>query len=375
MSSDPVPMVDLKAQYRRIREDLDRAMREVIETASFVRGPACAAFELEFAEYCGVARACGVGNGTDALRLALWAAGVGPQDEVVTVAMTFIATAEAIVLNGACPVFVDVEPERYTMDPAALEQAIGPRTKAIVPVHLYGQPAEMQAILDVAGRHGLPVIEDAAQAHGALWRGRRAGSLGLAGCFSFYPGKNLGAYGDAGAVVSSDAGFIERVRRLAHHGQGVDKFENLVSGTNSRLDGLQAAVLRVKLRHLEQWMTERRERVQLYLSLLDGLPGVELPRESDDVRSAWHLFVLRVKNRDDLKRFLASRGVTAAVHYPTPLHLQPAMRQARVPSGDLPVTERLCREVLSLPLYPELPLATVERIAEEIRSFARQHPA
>jgi dTDP-4-amino-4,6-dideoxygalactose transaminase len=371
MDTDRVPLVDLKAQHRRIAAELDEAMRAVVESTSFVRGPECAAFEQEFAEFCEARHACGVGNGTDALRLALWALGVGPGDEVITVAFTFIATAEAIVQNGARPVFVDVDQERLTMDPAGVERALTPRTKAIVPVHLYGQPADMGAILSLAGHHGIPVVEDAAQAHGARWQGQRAGSLGQAGCFSFYPGKNLGAYGDAGAVVSNDDEFLARVRRLANHGGGRDKYQNLVPGTNSRLDALQAAVLRVKLRHLDRWNEERRARARLYQELLAEIPGVVVPGEAPDAPSVWHLFVIRVVARERLSAQLAARGIATAVHYPTPLHQQPAMTGAGVPAEGLPVTERLCQQVLSLPMYPELPLETVRRIAGEIRSFLR----
>jgi dTDP-4-amino-4,6-dideoxygalactose transaminase len=366
---DRVPMVDLGAQYRRLMPELDAAIRGVIESGAFVRGPDCAAFEGELARYCGVGHCCGVGNGTDALRLALWALGVGAGDEVVTVAHTFVATAEAVVLNGARPVFVDVDSESYTMAPEALERAITPRTRAIVPVHLYGHPADMDAILAIASRHGLPVVEDAAQAHGALWRGRKAGSLGDAACFSFYPGKNLGAYGDAGAVVSNDGDLIARVRSLANHGAGADKFDNVRAGTNSRLDSLQAAILRVKLRHLDTWNAERRERVEIYRERLAGLAQVALPRELPDARSAWHLFVIRLGRREALKQHLAARGIASAVHYPTPLHLQPALAGVGARQGDLPTTERLAREVLSLPLYPELPAATIERVAEAVHGF------
>jgi dTDP-4-amino-4,6-dideoxygalactose transaminase len=287
---------------------------------------------------------------------------------VVTVAFTFIATAEAIVQNGARPVFVDVDPERYTMDPGALAGALSPRTRAILPVHLYGQPADMDEIGAAAARAGVPVVEDAAQAHGALWRGRPVGSLGRAACFSFYPGKNLGAYGDAGAVVGDDEALVDRVRSLADHGAGRDKYDNRFPGTNSRLDDLQAAVLRDKLRHLETWNEERRERVSAYREALADVPEVALPVEAEDVRSAWHLFVIRARERERLREHLSARGIATAVHYPVPLHLSPAMA-GFAPAAELPVTERLAREVLSLPLYPELPLATAHRIADEVRAF------
>jgi dTDP-4-amino-4,6-dideoxygalactose transaminase len=358
-----VPMVDLKAQYARIRGEMDAAVLRVMAAAQFIGGEECRLLEQEFARYCGAAQACGVANGTDALTLALRAFGVGPGDEVVTVANTFIATGEAIFLNGARPVFVDVDPVTFTMDPSALEGAITPRTKLIVPVHLYGHPADMPAIMDVAARHGIPVLEDAAQAHGAEVGGRRAGCLSQAATFSFYPGKNMGAYGDAGLVTSNDAGFIARVRQLANHGGGANKYDNVVVGTNSRLDTLQAAVLRVKLRHLDAWNRERRARVEAYTRALEGAKGVVVPRERDGCRSAWHLYTVRSAERDRLQARLRAEGIATAVHYPRPIHLQPAMAAAGGKAGDLPVSERLSREVLSLPLYPELPLETVDRIA------------
>src|SRR5262245_36437917 len=341
-----VPMVDLRAQYERIRPEMDAAIARVIESTQFIRGEDCARFEEEFAAYCGTAQACGVANGTDALILALRAYGVGPGDEVVTVANTFVATGEAILLNGARPVWVDVDPDTFTMDPARLERAITPRTKVIVPVHLYGHPADMEPILDIATRHGLPVLEDAAQAHGAEVGGRRAGSLGHAACFSFYPGKNLGAYGDAGAVVSNDAEFIAKVRQLANHGGGANKYDNVVTGTNSRLDTLQAAILRAKLRHLDSWTAERRERVAEYDRLLAGVPGVRTPREAEGARSAWHLYSIRASQRDALQSHLKQAGVSTAVHYPKPLHLQPALASFGGVAGDMPVSEQLSREVL-----------------------------
>jgi dTDP-4-amino-4,6-dideoxygalactose transaminase len=364
-----VPMVDLKAQYARIKADVDAAVAGVIEGTHFIKGEDCAAFEREFAAYCGAAHAVGVANGTDALVIALRAYGVGPGDEVVTVANTFIATGEAIFLNGARPVFVDVDPVTFTMDPSHVEKAITPRTKVILPVHLYGHPADMGPINAVAARHGIPVLEDAAQAHGAEDQGKRAGTLGHAACFSFYPGKNLGAYGDAGAVVTNDREFAARVRQIANHGGGANKYDNVVVGMNSRLDTLQAAILRVKLRHLEGWDAERRERVRAYAQSLADVPGIVVPRERAGAKSAWHLFTVRATDRDGLQKHLAAQGIGTAVHYPRPIHLQPAMAEAGGRPGDLPVSERLSREVLCLPLYPELPLDTVARIAAEVRAY------
>lgn len=362
-------MVDLAAQHGRIAASVEAAMRRVIDSTQFIRGEDCALFEAEFAAYCGVAHACGVANGTDALTLALKALGVGPGDEVVTVAATFIGTAEAILLNGARPVFVDIDPRTYTMDPARVEEALTPRTKAVVPVHLYGHPADVDAIVDVGRRHALPVIEDAAQAHGAELRGRKVGGLATAACFSFYPAKNLGAYGDGGMVVSDDAELLGRVRRLANHGAGAHKYDNVVAGTNSRLDTLQAAVLRVKLRHLDEWNEERAQRARAYTAALGGVPGVALPVAAPGTRPAWHLYTVRAADRAGLQAHLRGRGIATAVHYPRPLHLQPALADAGGRAGELPVTERLCAEALSLPLYPELPLDDVARVASEVRSY------
>ena len=368
-SATAVPMVDLGAQYRRIKPEVDAAMARVVERSQFINGEDCRLFEQEFAAWCGGGEAVGVANGTDALTLAIKAFGIGSEDEVVTVSNTFIATGEAILLNGARPVFVDVDAETFTMDPRQLEAAITPQTKLIVPVHLYGHPADMTAINAVASRHGIPVLEDAAQAHGAEIGGRRAGTLATAACFSFYPGKNLGAYGDAGMVVSGDRDLVARVRRLANHGAGENKYDNVVAGTNSRLDNLQAAVLRVKLAHLDQWNRERRERVAAYARALAGAPGVKLPSEAPGMTSAWHLYTIRVPERDALQKHLAAQGIATAVHYPRPIHLQPAMALSGGRPGDLRVSEALSREVLCLPLYPELPMEAIDDIAAEVRRF------
>jgi dTDP-4-amino-4,6-dideoxygalactose transaminase len=369
MTTKAIPMVDLAAQYARVAASVDAAMRRVVESTQFIKGPDCELFEQEFAAYCGAAHACGVANGTDAITLVLKALGVGAMDDVLTVAATFIGTAEAIVLNGARPVFVDIDPRTYTMDPDQVEAALTPRTKAILPVHLYGHPADMEPIVEIGRRHGIPVIEDAAQAHGAEMRGHKAGSMGTLACFSFYPAKNLGAYGDGGMVTSNDADLLARVRQLANHGSGAHKYDNVVIGTNSRLDTLQAAVLRVKLRHLEAWNAERHERAAAYTRALDGTPGLVLPREREGARSSWHLYTIRTADRDGLKAHLEAEGISTAVHYARPIHLQPAMAAAGGRPGDLPVSEQLCREVLCLPLYPDLPLGEVDRIAGLVRAF------
>ncbi len=366
----PVPIIDLKAQLARIRPEVDEAVSRVLTSTAFVGGADVRELEREFAAVCGAGQACAVGNGTDALQLALRAYGVGPGHEVVPVANTFIATGEAILLVGARPVFVDVDEATHTMDPERLEAAITPRTRVILPVHLYGHPADMTAIQAVAARHRLPVLEDAAQAHGASWQGRRAGALGHSACVSFYPPKNLGAYGDAGMVVSNDGDFIARVRQIANHGAGTHRYDNVVLGTNSRLDSLQAAVLRVKLRHLESWNAERAERAARYTEALRGLPAVTTPTERPGARSCWHLYTIRARERDGLAAHLQSRGIGTAIHYPRPIHLQPAMAAAGGRPGDLPVSERLSREVLCLPLYAELPLADLDRVVAEVRAFA-----
>jgi dTDP-4-amino-4,6-dideoxygalactose transaminase len=362
-------MVDLRAQYLRIQADIDAAVKRVIDTTAFIKGPDCSAFEKEFAEFCGVKAAVGVANGTDALIYALRAYGVGPGDEVITVANTFIATGEAIFLNGAKPVFVDVDETTYTLDPKKLAAAITARTKVIIPVHLYGHPCAMDEINAIAKAKNIPVLEDSAQGHAATLNGKRAGGLGHAACFSFYPGKNLGAYGDAGAVVSNDVDFVAKVRQIANHGGGTNKYDNVVVGTNSRLDTLQAAILRAKLPHLQLWTDERRERALAYSKLLDGTPGLKTPKEGPGAKSAWHLYTVRSKHRDALAEELKKQGVSTAVHYPRPIHLQPAMAPAGGKVGDLPVSEDLSREVLCLPLYPELPMAEVERIAGIVKAF------
>jgi dTDP-4-amino-4,6-dideoxygalactose transaminase len=363
-----IPQCDLYAQYLSIKDDIDAAIQRTISRSAFVGGEEVRQFELEFARYCEVKSAVGVGNGTDALYLVLRAMDIGPGDEVITVAQTFIATAEAISLCGARPVFVDIQEDTMLMDPAALEAAITPRTRAIIPVHLYGQPCDMNAIMDIANRHHLKVIEDSAQAHGARWRGRRAGSIGHAGCFSFFPGKNLGAYGDGGAVVSQDEDLISRIRMIANHGR-VDKYLHQIQGTNSRLDGLNAAVLRVKLRWLDEWNAARRRHAQQYIDMLDG-NGFVLPAVHPDAESVWHLFVVRVPNRDDVLTRLNQVGIAAGVHYPVPLHLQPAFEHLKIAAGTLPVTERAATSVITLPMYAELSPEQISVITRALMDMA-----
>ncbi len=332
-------------------------------------GKNVAAFEDEFAAYCGAASAIGVGNGTDALQLALMACNIGPGDEVITVPNSATFTALGISGTGAKPVFVDIHPDTYNMDAGKLEQAIGPHTKAIMPVHLYGQPADMDAILAIARKHSLLVIEDAAQAHGALYRGKRVGTLGDIGCFSFYPSKNLGAFGDGGMVTTNQPEIAARVRMLRNGGQK-SRYDHQLLGINSRLDEMQAAILRVKLPYLDKWNDARRHIAALYTALL-GDSDVETPLEMPQVRHIYHLYVIRCQERASLQKHLAAHGVETAIHYPTPIHLQEAYRWLNLSQGAFPVAERYAGEVLSLPIYPELTDAKVRTIASQTRDW---HP-
>ncbi len=360
-----VPFIDLQAQYAALREEIDGAIQRVIRSCAFSGGPEVAAFEQAFARYCGVQHCAGVSSGTAALELLLRAYGIGPGDEVITTANTFFATAEAISLAGARPVFVDVEEETALLDPSLLEAAISPRTRAVIPVHLYGQPADMDAIRRIAGEHRLIVIEDSCQAHGARHRGKRAGALGDAAAFSFYPGKNLGAYGEAGAVTTDDAAIAERVQLLRDHGSR-KKYEHEVVGRNDRMDGIQGAILAAKLPHLDDWNRLRRGHVERYRSLLGKNPAIRFFAEKDGRESAHHLFVIRVPERDRVQAELRSRGIDTIIHYPFPLHLQRAYRELGHREGDFPVTERLAREILSLPLFPELTEEQIRAVTDTL---------
>lgn len=355
-----IPLVGLFDQYQTIKSEIDAAIQNVITSSAFVGGDEVRRFETEFAAYC-EARACvGVGNGTDALYLTLRALGIGPGDEVITVAHTFIATSEAISMTGAKAVFIDVTEDTMLMDPALIDAAITPKTKAIVPVHLYGQSCDMDAIMEIARKHDLKVVEDAAQAHGGRWRGQRVGSIGDAATFSFYPGKNLGAFGDAGAVVSQDEGLIERIRMLANHGR-LEKYTHKMEGVNSRLDGMQAAILRVKLRHLDEWNAKRRAHADFYLESLSA-SEFRPPAVHPNAEPVWHLFVVRLADREALQKKLKDEGIATGIHYPVPLHIQPAYQERQIPLGSLPVTERVASQVVSLPMYPELSQAQLESI-------------
>ncbi len=364
----PIPLVDLRAQYALLRDEILEAIAGVLESMALYLGPQQRAFEEEFARFCGCREAVGVSNGTDALELALRAVGVGAGHEVITQPNSFIATAEAISAVGATPVFIDVDPERATLDPSLLGAAITPRTKAIIPVHLYGNPADMNAIMTIARAHDLLVIEDACQAHGARLGDRRIGSIGDLACFSFYFSKNLGAYGEGGAETTNDPALAEQVRLYRDHGSRV-RYSHEVVGRNARLDEIQAAILRVKLRHLERWNEQRRAHARALNAALAetqlGLPAFG----GDGIYEVFHLYVVQHPQRDALKAFLEARGIGAGIHYPYPLHVQPAYSSLGYAPGAFPITERRASQILSLPLYPELSQEQIEHIVAAVKAF------
>ena len=360
-----VPFLDLKAHHAPLRNEFDRVIGEVIDSGAFAGGPFVAAFEADFAAYCDTRHAIGVGSGTEALWLALLACGVGPGDEVITVPSTFMATAEAITYVGARPVFIDVDEQTLTMDPVLLEEAVTTRTKAVIPVHLFGQSADMDPILEIARRRGLFVIEDACQAHGAEYKGKKAGSIGDAGCFSFYPGKNLGAFGEAGAVTTNDSALDEKIRILRDHGQ-VRKYHHTMVGWNCRMDGIQAAVLRVKLRGLEVGNELRRAHARLYDSGFQKIQSILKPHVAAYSRHVYHIYAIRVAQRENVMRFLTDKGIGCGVHYPIPIHLQEAYRSLGYVEGMFPNAERAAVEVLSLPMYPELTPEQLELVVKSV---------
>jgi dTDP-4-amino-4,6-dideoxygalactose transaminase len=373
MANIKVPYLDLKAQYRSIKPEIDQAIARVLDSCQFVLGPEVADFEREFAAYSGTSECIAMNSGTSALHLALLAAGIGPGDEVVTVPFTFVASVATILYAGAKPVLVDIEPRTFNMNPAALEAAISPRTKAIVPVHLYGHPADMDPILEVARKHNLVVIEDAAQAHGAKYKGRSAGSIGDIACFSFYPAKNLGAYGEGGAVTTSNPEYARTIRMLRDWGQD-HKYHHLLHGYNYRMEGFQGAILRVKLRHLESWTETRRAIVKTYNERLAGADVVR-PTEMPWARHVYHLYTLRADNRDALHAALLNQGIQTGIHYSTPVHLQPAYAALGYGPGSFPESEKAAREVLSLPLYPELSDSQIEDVAKAVVHATALHKA
>ena len=359
-----IPYNDLKAQYHSIKNEIDTAVLRVLDSTQYILGEEVAAFEREFAGYCRASQAIGVNSGTSALHLALLAAGIGPGDEVITVPFTFVATVSAICYTGATPVLVDIEPDYFTMDPSKIEAAITPKTKAIMPVHLYGQPADMDPIMDIARRRSLTVIEDAAQAHGSDYHGRRCGSIAEIAGFSFYPGKNLGAYGEGGAITTTRADVAATCRTLRDWGRG-QRYEHRVKAFNYRMDGIQGAILRVKLRHLEAWTERRRQVAEWYAAALDP-DTVRLPQARPGCRHVYHVYAVRTGDREKLREALDNQGIQTGVHYPIPVHLQPAHADLGYHAGDFPVAEQVAREVLSLPIFPEMTREQVQTVAEAV---------
>jgi dTDP-4-amino-4,6-dideoxygalactose transaminase len=368
-----IPFLDLKAQYSQIKPEIDAALARVVSSGHFVLGPEVTAFEGRFANYCRTAHCRAVNSGTSALHLALLAAGVGPGDEVITVSMTFVATTAAILYSGARPVFVDVDPVTWTMDPGLIEAAITPRTKAIVPVHLHGLMADMDPIMAIARRHGLVVIEDAAQAHGAEYRERRAGSIGDLGCFSFYPGKNLGAYGEGGALVTDRPDLARRVSLLRDWGQEA-KYDHIIPGYNYRMDEIQSAILTVKMDYIERWTEARRSLAERYDALLSDLPFAR-PQPPRYTRHVYHVYAVRLQRRDDALTLLRDAGIGSGIHYPVPVHLQRAYAELGYRAGDFPVTEMLANELLSLPIYPEMLLEQADEVVSTLRNAAALRPS
>ena len=369
-----IPLVDLKAQYKPIEDEINEAIQEVIHSGQFILGSEVEAFESEVAAYCGTKYAAGVASGTDALQLALLACGIKPGDEVITTPFTFIATAETIAKCGATPVFTDIDPKTYNIDPAKLESKINNKTKAILPVHLYGQPADMSPVLELAQKYNLKVIEDCAQALGAEYRGRKVGSLGDAGCLSFFPSKVLGAYGDGGMVITNAPDVAERAKMLSNHGCK-EKYYHLIPGFNSRLDSLQAAILRVKLRHLNEWIELRRQKASVYCQLLERIDEIEPPYVAPYSSHIFNYYTIRLNSRlrrDKLKEFLGSQGIATAIYYPLSLHLQEVYKPLNYKPGDFPQSERAQEELLSLPMYPELEDQQIEEMVGLIKVFCQQ---
>lgn len=362
-----IPLVDLTIQYRFLERETQKALRNIFRSMRLILGENGEAFEREFADFCGVPYAVGVSSGTDALHFTLRALGLSRGDEALTVPFTFMGTVEAILYVGAEPVFVDIDPVTFTMDCSKVRQKITKKTKVILPVHLYGQPCDMDPLLALSKKFGIPVLEDCAQAHGAMEKGRKVGSIGKAGCFSFYPAKNLGAYGDAGIVVTKERTLAEKVRLLRNHGCAT-KYTHVLTGFNGRLDEIQAAILRIKLKRLRRWNELRRRHAERYRKALSDLPVV-LPEEKDGKYHVYHLFVIRTPKRNLLREFLQRRGIESGIHYPIPLHLQRSLRAFNFKRGQFPVSEKAAREVLSLPIYPELTEKDQDRVIQAVRHF------
>src|SRR5271154_1046046 len=365
--SEKVPYLDLAAQIKSLRKEIDAALALALDNCTFCLGPDVVQFEKDFAKFCGAQHCIGFNSGTSALHVALLLLGIKPGDEVVTTPFTFVATSWAISYCGAKPVYADIDDATFNLNPALIEKAITPRTKAFFPVHLYGQPFDVDAILKICREHKLPLVEDAAQAHGAKYKGKIVGTFGEISCFSFYPGKNLGAAGEGGALVTNHSDFAARAKSLREHGS-TQRYHHDEVGYNYRMEGFQGAVLGVKLKHLEKWTNERRRVAKRYTEMLADTP-LQLPREANYAESAWHLYTVRHPRRDELKKYLDENGIGNAVHYPIPLHLQKAYAHLGHKPGDFPVAEKAAREVLSLPIFPELTDAQIQRVVEAVKNF------
>ncbi|MBI4369214.1 MAG: DegT/DnrJ/EryC1/StrS family aminotransferase [Elusimicrobia bacterium] len=364
-----IPIFNLTRQYQSLKKEINTALRQVYANSQFIQGPNVKLFAEKFAHYCEVRYCIPVANGTDALYLSLRALGIGPGDEVITSAFSFIAAAEAIVNAGATPIFADIDPLTFTISPDSVKTLVSSKTKALIPVHLYGLPADMDTLINIAQQNHLAVIEDAAQAHGARYKNRPSGSIGRTGCFSFYPTKNLGSFGDAGAVTTNDAALAQKIRSLANHGSGRSQYDHTDSGMNSRMDEIQAAILNVKLGYLEQWNRKRRQVAQYYSQAFSGISELTLPVEPPDRKHVFHLYTIRTPRRDLLLNYLKSQGVTTKIHYPAPLHLLAAYQKLAYASGSLPESECAAQEVLALPLFPEIKTSEVRRVCEAIKTF------
>ena len=361
-----IPFVDLKAQYGTIKDEIDAAIQGVIDETAFIKGKYVHKFEEEYAEAYGVKHCISCANGTDAIYITLKALGIGKGDEVITVANSWISTSETITQAGARPIFVDIHPDYYTIDVSRIEAKITPKTKAIIPVHLFGQPAEMDGIMDICKRHGLLLVEDCAQAHFAEWEGQKVGTMGIAGTFSFFPGKNLGAYGDAGAIISDDDDFATGARMFANHGALV-KHQHEMEGINSRMDGLQAAILLVKLKYIREWNQKRMEHAMKYNKLLSDIDGIVIPRIHPDAGHVFHLYVIRSRKREEVQKYLKDNGVSTGIHYPTPLPFLKAYAYLGHGPDDFPIAYRYQNEILSLPMYPELTAEIIDYTVGQIK--------
>ena len=363
-----VPFLNLKVQYLEIKEEVNESIQDIMNTAIFAGGSYVDSFEKKFAEFCQCNHAIGVGSGTDALWVALLALGVGKDDEVITTPNTFIATVEAISFCGAKPVFVDVIEDTYSMDPELLEKAITPKTKVIIPVHIFGQMCDMDRIMEIAEKHNIYVLEDACQAHGSEYKGKRAGSIGYVGAFSFYPGKNLGAYGEAGAIVTNDNELVSNIKKFRDHGQRTKYYHDII-GWNARMDNIQAAVLNVKLNYIEKWNEQRRKNASLYSKKLAGIKGISIPFEAEYSKHVYHIYAIRAKNRDKLIEHLKNNDIGCGIHYPIPIHLQDAYKSLNIKEGMYPVSEKTANEFVSLPMFPELKEGDIDYVVDSIKEF------